>query len=254
MPTHDLVFSLGPNCRNTWNLRAGFGVTEAYPFDWWITPARSMLAMLDPGFAFRADAADLLLTPIAKDKGLNSVWNRRLNLLHHHDFRRRDNIVEALRAAEIDRLNRRVTKRFARLHADLAAAAAPLAVLNGIHPGWARDPATGAPGDDRLNGEIAPQELVTAIRQRLGSKVEVLIVEVGGPRWEQLEGGTLIALPDLGRREGRDLAPSYAEPVHVFRACYAALGLTIGATPAPAEAPAEARPSGAAAPALSPPS
>jgi hypothetical protein len=233
---HDLVFSLGPNCKNSWNLRSYFGVERAFPFDWWITPARSMLAMLEPGFRFHVAPDDLLITPPAADGG-NSVYNRRLHLLHHHDFPRRDNRVEGIAPEQLAQVNAKYTALFARLHADIAAARAPLAVLNGSSSGWAED-ITGAGLMNReLNGYVRPAELVRGIRDRLGGKLRVVIVAIGPERMETFEGGVLIARPDRRRREPQRTAPSYAEPVHVFRECYEALGLAPVSLPVAAPAP-----------------
>ncbi|MGG5808827.1 hypothetical protein [Falsiroseomonas sp. CW058] len=224
MPPHDLVFSLGPNCRNAWNTRSHFGVTRAYPFDWWITPAKAMLQMLDPGFAFHVLPGDLVVTPTVGD-GENSVYNRRLNLLHHHDFPRRDRQVQEIRPDDIAALNDKYAALFARFRQDVADARAPLALVNGIARGWPQEPGgTGRP-DRHLNGAIAPQELVDGIRSRLGSKVTVAIVTVGPEQVIRLDGGVQVSRPDLGRREPRGTVPGYAEPVHAFRACYQTLGL-----------------------------
>jgi hypothetical protein len=223
-PQPDLVFSLGPNCRNAWNLRSHFGVGRAYPFDWWITPARAMLHMIEPGFAFRVTADQLVITPVAEDGG-NSIYNRDLNILHHHDFPRRANLVEEIRPDQVTVMNEKYARLFGRLRADVAAARAPLAILNGINGGWRTEPGGTARLDRRLNGKMEPQALVDGIRERLGRHVSVAILGAGPERFEQLEGGVLVNRPRRDEREPKGAAPSYAEPVHVFRACYQALGL-----------------------------
>ncbi len=74
----DLLFSLGPNCKNTWNLRNYFGFERAYPFDWWTTPAKSMLQMIEEGFEFHIRREDLFISPTTEH---NTVYNYKLNLL-----------------------------------------------------------------------------------------------------------------------------------------------------------------------------
>ncbi|NKC31709.1 DUF1796 family putative cysteine peptidase [Falsiroseomonas selenitidurans] len=222
----DLVFSLGPNCRNTWNLRHHFETDRAYPFDWWITPAKSMLALLEPGFRFQVAREDLAVTEPAD--GTNSVYNRRLNLLHHHDFDRDGALVRPIAEAAIERLNAKYTALFARLWADLARAERPLAVLNGSFGGWPGGTPDGG-SNPALNGFLAPRDLVAALRGRLGAKLRVVVVEIGKPRRLDLDGGTVIRLPDSGARLP-NLPPGqgYAEPVHIFQEAFAALGLKPG--------------------------
>ncbi|WP_170985165.1 DUF1796 family putative cysteine peptidase [Roseomonas sp. AR75] len=224
MQRHDLVFSLGPNCKTAWNTRAHFSVTRAYPFDWWITPARSMLRMIEPGFAFAVAAEDLVLTP-PKENGENSVYNRKLNILHHHDFPREKQLVTRIDAERIAEINRKYTQRFARLRADVDAAHAPLALLGGVSAGWRTDPTGTGEWNAALNGRIPPGELVAEVRARLGRKLRVVVVAVGEPSVESFEGGALIRRPDRGLREPKGAVPSYAEPVHLFREAFAALGL-----------------------------
>jgi len=221
---HDLVFSLGPNCKNAWNVRSHFGVRQAYPFDWWITPARAMLRMIEPGFVFHVAPDDLALTPV-DSAGDNSVFNRRLNILQHHDFPRQGRLVTAVTEATIAQLNAKYAALFARMHAELAASRAPLALLNGSHAGWSKDPAGQGGLDPALNRRIPPAALIAEIRARLGAKLRVVVITKGEARQEEVEGGVIISRPDTGERHRDRGAPNYAEPVHVFRACYEALGL-----------------------------
>jgi hypothetical protein len=218
----DLIFSLGPNCRNTWNLRAHFGFDRAYPFDWWITPAKSMLRLLDRSKPFAATREDLV---IAKDGGMDTVYNRRLNLLHHHDFDRDGPRVRPLTDEGIEKLNGKYRMLFDRLWTDVAAAQRPLAVLNGIFGGWATQTPDGG-SNAALNGTVEPQALIDGIRDRLGAKVEVLIIDIGAPRDRQLQGGRLLRRPDRNIRHGLPRGQAYAEPIHVFRDAYAEMGLT----------------------------
>src|SRR3954451_14648032 len=126
----DLVISLGPNCRNAFILRRFVGDETAYPFDWWITPARSMMAMIRPEFCFQVSREDL---SIEQDGA--TVLNRRRNMLHYHDFprnRSNDKRVERLDDEVIEQINENYRSLFSRLHGRAGAAARPLFVLNVI--------------------------------------------------------------------------------------------------------------------------
>jgi hypothetical protein len=226
MDDPDLIFSLGPNCRNTWNLRDHFEFDRAYPFDWWITPVKSMLALLDRDHRFQVAAEDLVVTePTA---GTNTVYNRRLNLLHHHDFDRDGGLVRPITEAAVAKLNAKYTALFARFWTDLDAAKRPLAVLNGLYGGWpARTPDGGR--NPALNGRPPTQEVFDAVRRRLGSRLRLLVIEVGEAAREEWEGGTVIRLPDPGTRMALPRGQDYAEPIQVFRDAFAAMGLRPGA-------------------------
>ncbi|PZW51170.1 putative papain-like cysteine peptidase DUF1796 [Humitalea rosea] len=221
MATTDLIFSLGPNCRNAWNLRHQFKVDRAYPFDWWITPAKSMLSLLDRDRSFGVSREDLVIS-VPGPTG-NTVYNRRLNLLHHHDFARVNNIVEVVTDAEIEQINAKYTALFARFWEDLDRAEHPVAVLNGIARGW---PSGYLPGeaDPALNGHIEPQALVDALRARLGAKLRVVIIDLGEESHQRLDGGDVVRLPDLGTRDELPEYLNWVEPVHVFREAYQRLG------------------------------
>jgi len=57
---YDEIVSLGGSCRITYNLRRTFGIRHAFPFDWWVTPVRSMIAFLeDPSLDKLYDPARL---------------------------------------------------------------------------------------------------------------------------------------------------------------------------------------------------
>jgi hypothetical protein len=79
----DLVFSAGPYCRSAFHLRRLFNQSQAFPFDWWVTPASSLLRMLHPNYRFDLTAADVHLT-----KAAQVVFNSRDLILHLHDFER----------------------------------------------------------------------------------------------------------------------------------------------------------------------
>ncbi len=220
----DLVFSLGCFCRTAWNLRAHFGVQQAYPFDWWITPARAMLRMMEPGFRFGIAAEDLTLVPPGQANE-DSVYAHRLNILFHHDFPRgQDGRVLPITPEAVARVNAKYATRFGRLHRDLAAARAPLAVIGQPHPGWPADPALRPCTEAALNGPIEPAELVRAVRERLGARLRVLVIGFGNERTEEVEGGLVVIRPKPAGRQRTPGVPPWAEPAAVFRAGFAALG------------------------------
>lgn len=225
MGATDLIFSLGPNCRNAWNLREYFSTERAYPFDWWITPAKSMLRLLDRDFTFQVHRDDLVISKPGPSG--NTVYNRRLNLFHHHDFARVNDVVECITDEAIAQINVKYRALFLRFWEDLDRASNPVAVVNGIEPGW---PSGYVPGeaDPAVNGPIEAQALVDAVRARLGEKLRVVIVNIGERHTQPLDGGNLIQLPDRGTREAA-LPPylGWVEPVHVFREAYETLGIAL---------------------------
>lgn len=79
----DRVVSLGSNCEVTAALRDYFNVDRAYPFDWWITPLKSVKKILRDDFKSLLNSEFL---EVSKDK--NTVHCKHYNILHHHDFTR----------------------------------------------------------------------------------------------------------------------------------------------------------------------
>jgi hypothetical protein len=92
------VVSLGGNCRVTYNLRKYFNFLSAYPFDWWITPLRSVTQFLkDPDLEKLYNPKYLL--PLMKAGTIESIKNSHFDILLHHEFPRTngsvvDNFVE----------------------------------------------------------------------------------------------------------------------------------------------------------------
>lgn len=77
------VVSIGSNCEVTWNIRNYFNVDRAYPFDWWMTPFKSMIELLDNRFSGLFKARNIYVPPDRK-----TVIDKRYNLMYHHDFQR----------------------------------------------------------------------------------------------------------------------------------------------------------------------
>lgn len=228
MPNHDLVFSLGPNCRNNWNLRNYFGTDRAYPFDWWITPARSMLALLDRNKTFTVAREDLEIVPTVTGES-NTVRNRRLRLLHHHDFRRdSDGLVREISDDDIQNVNQKYRALFKRLFEDIDKSDSPLALLNGIQDFVQETDQTAVPS---LARQITPGQLIEEVQERLGKKVHVVILDIapeniGPERHETYHNGTYLSLPAEPQPDVESGAvPAYAQPAHVFRRAYRMLDL-----------------------------
>lgn len=227
MRSTDMIFSLGPNCKNTWNLRKNFQTDRAYPFDWWITPARSMLRMIETGFVFSLKQEDLHITDVSKH---NTVYNSRLNLLHHHDFYRdytshASGIIRSVSEKDIETLNQKYTYLFNRLHEDLNASQNPVAVLNGTYLGWPTN-YEGIPTNPDLNTAISNKELAEEIRSRLGKKLRIAFITVGEPKFHEYDWGFEVQANDFGYRENIDGA-AYAEPIHAFKSAYQQLGFSL---------------------------
>ena len=163
----DLLFSLGPNCKNTWNLRNYFGSERAYPFDWWTTPAKSMLQMIEEGFEFHVRREDLFLSPTTEH---NTVYNYKYNLLHHHDFPRTwgeyPGVIFSVTRSDIKAINRKYTFLFNRLFHDVKQAEKPIAVVNHSYTGWEEN-LKGIRTNKALNGYVPPAELAREVRDRL---------------------------------------------------------------------------------------
>jgi hypothetical protein len=81
--SYDRVVSIGSNCEVTGNIRHHFKTGRAYPFDWWMTPFRALLDVLDARFSGLFEASNL---SIPADRG--TVVDTRFNLMYHHDFAR----------------------------------------------------------------------------------------------------------------------------------------------------------------------
>jgi hypothetical protein len=221
----DLIISLGPNCRNTWNIRKYFKIQKAYPFDWWITPAKSLLAMIEPEFEFQVFMSDLHIT-VPKDNS-NTVYNSRLNILHHHDFDRMNGVVCRINNRQVDAVNDKYIALFRRFHNDLKQAEHPVAILNGVDSGWIEKTPNGQE-NSLLNGKISPDNLIQAIRAHLGNKLCVIIINIGSSdKIQKVDGGIIISVRDSGKRDDIPHYLNWAEPLHAFRCAYEKLSLKL---------------------------
>lgn len=219
----DLILSAGPNCRTAWNVRNYFGIEQAYPFDWWITPARSALKMLDPSFRFSLKAEDLT---ISSPDHHNTVYNSRLNILHHHDFERTYNgkpgVIETITEQNIATLTSKYIFLFERLRSKIKRSQRPVLVVNGIYSGF-QELHDGIPTQPSLNQFISTQDFALAIREMLGEKVRIADIASGAESLSEQPWGWFVRIPDNG---DRILPPEhFAEPVHVFQEAFKKIGL-----------------------------
>jgi hypothetical protein len=225
--TADLIVSLGSACKTSWNLRRHFAFERAYPFDWWFIPPRAVLNMLEYGRDFRIIREDLHVSSRAKH---NTVFNRRWNLLHHHDFPRRwENLPGVVFEQDITdeiiaNLNSKYAMLFDRFFADVEASTSPVFVIADLFKGWPNG-FEGVPTRPELNALIDFDEFSTAVRDRFGSKARTLGIDIGERRVEERDWGWFVSMPDRGERE---LEPNhFAEPVHAFRDALQAIGLSL---------------------------
>lgn len=96
---YNLIVSLGDWCAPAANIRRHFGVTQAMPFDWWITPYNALIKMLEEDFA---NILRLKNLEVIDWEGIerHSVRCNYYEMLHHHDFKRdgHDFIMRNLRS------------------------------------------------------------------------------------------------------------------------------------------------------------
>ncbi|UTV56513.1 DUF1796 family putative cysteine peptidase [Burkholderia arboris] len=79
----DHIISLGGHCQTAYQIRRHFGTDKAYPFDWWVTPTKALVELLESGFVdiFREEHMKI----VHEDSGPAVMCNR-YGLMHYHDF------------------------------------------------------------------------------------------------------------------------------------------------------------------------
>lgn len=178
----DLVFSAGPYCRSAFHLRRLFDQTQAFPFDWWLTPASSALRMLHPDYRFGLKADALFFTQSAQ-----AVLNVGDLTLHLHDFERTTS--GALHTGDLERqlaaINDKYTYLFARLRERLRQARRCLVVFEGLMPAseletYRQRTACGPLSYPQLQDDFA-SELVALLRQAYGVEARVVCFGIGAP-------------------------------------------------------------------------
>jgi hypothetical protein len=127
----DLVFSAGPYCRTAFHVRRLFDQQQAFPFDWLVAPATSLLCMLRPDYRFSLSREQLFFT-----KSAQVALNIRDQILHLHDFERTsagllsaDNLDE-----QLVQINSKYMFLFERLRQRLQQANRCLLIFEGLMP------------------------------------------------------------------------------------------------------------------------
>jgi hypothetical protein len=82
---YDVITSLGSWCAPAANIRRRFGVSQAMPFDWWVSPYNATIKLLEEDFGNLLRPENLEIV----DNG-DSVRCNYYGILHHHDFIRDD--------------------------------------------------------------------------------------------------------------------------------------------------------------------
>jgi hypothetical protein len=194
----DLVFSAGPYCRSAFHLRRLFNQSQAFPFDWWVTPASSLLRMLHPDYRFKLSAADVHLTQAAQ-----VVFNSRDLILHLHDFERTADgaISFGQQDSQLENINVKYTFLFERLRTRLREAKRCLLIFEGLLP--ARDleahrqrtPCPSMTYPD-LSPTFAP-ELAALLREAYGVEPTLVCFGFGSPSIESQPDLLRITAPVL---------------------------------------------------------
>ena len=125
----DLVFSAGPYCRNAFHVRRLFNQHEAFPFDWWVTPASSMGRMLQPEYRFALTPEQIFLTHSAQ-----VALNSRDQILQLHDLARTPTGELSMANLEIqlEQINAKYSFLFERLRNRLHDAKRCLLIFEGL--------------------------------------------------------------------------------------------------------------------------
>jgi hypothetical protein len=112
---YDSIVSAGAWCAPAHNIRRVFGRDRAYPFDWWVSPYKSFITLLDENFANLLNPENLILT-----EGNASVRCNYYGILHHHDFRRNEeDKVTSNFMAELPNVIAKTRALINRLYADV---------------------------------------------------------------------------------------------------------------------------------------
>ena len=86
---YDEIVSLGCDCTVTYNLRRTFGLTRAYPFDWWVTSLQALSTWLRQPSAPRLYDPDLL-EPVWIEGVKQGLRNTHYGIELRHEFPRND--------------------------------------------------------------------------------------------------------------------------------------------------------------------
>lgn len=194
----DLVFSAGPYCRSAFHLRRFFNQTQAFPFDWWVTPATSALRMLQPDYRFGLQSSDVHLTHAAQ-----AVLNSRDLILHLHDFKRTasGDISIAKLDDQLAIINSKYNFLFDRLRERMLHAKHCLVIFEGFMPALSLETyrqRTACPplSYPSLPTALAP-ELAELLRETYGVNPIIVSFGLGAPAIERQPDLLRITVPML---------------------------------------------------------
>jgi len=226
----DLVFSAGPYCRSAFHLRRLFDNQEAYPFDWWLTPATSLFKMLDPRYVFRFSREEVFLTESGQ-----IVLNSRDQILHLHDFERLSSGGISLDKLEnqLDKINSKYRFLFKRLHDHLHKANNCMLIFEGLMPGselekYRIKSSCKELTYPSLNSNFAA-ELVDMLKINYNLKVNLVCFEIGPPAIEHNPQLLRISAPALASEFDKD-AEAYQRPWATYDMLFAQLCAAIAGT------------------------
>lgn len=194
----ELVFSAGPYCRAAFHLRRLFDQEQAFPFDWWVTPASSMLRMLQPDFRFQLTPGQIFLTEAAQ-----VVLNSADQILHLHDFRRTATGEISLSDLELqlEQINGKYGFLFERLRQRLQAANRCLVVVEGLMPAAELESYRQRTGCPELTYPPLQHDfasvLVAMLRDAYQVDATLVCFNLGAPAIEQQDQLLLITAPYL---------------------------------------------------------
>jgi hypothetical protein len=208
----DLVFSAGPYCRSAFHLRRLFDQQEAFPFDWWVTPASSALHMLRPDYRFCLSREQIFFTQSAK-----VALNSRDLILQLHDFERTatgelsgDNLDQ-----QLVQINEKYSFLFERLRQRLQHADRCLLIFEGLMPALeleAYRQRTASPAliyPDLSEGFAT--DLVAMLADAYGVEATLVCFSLGAPAIERHRDLLRITAPFLPSECDREAEP-YQRP------------------------------------------
>jgi hypothetical protein len=208
----DLVFSAGPYCRSAFHVRRLFDQQLAFPFDWWVTPASSLMQMLRPDYRFSLSREQVFFTQSAQ-----VALNSRDQILHLHDFER--TATGELSTENLDeqlvRINAKYTFLFERLRQMLQQADRCLLIFEGLMPALELEPyrqRTASP--ELIYPDLAAAfatDLVAMLRDAYGVEATLVCFKLGAAAIERQQDLLMITAPLLPSVFDQDAEP-YQRP------------------------------------------
>lgn len=226
----DLVFSAGPYCRSAFHLRRLFDSQVAFPFDWWLTPASSLLRMLEPRYVFKLNQEEVFLTQSGQ-----IVLNSRDQILHLHDFKRLPSgeISLANLNIQLNHINSKFCFLFKRLHDRLHAANNCMLIFEGLMPATKLESYRIKSSCKELTYPILSSnfatELVDMLRTNYNVNANLVCFEIGPPAIEQGNKLLRISAPALASIFDNDAEP-YQRPWATYDILFAQLCAAVSDT------------------------